>query len=167
VTGYFRAVSVALIVALASSAYVGAGGQKHITINGSIVAYANSISCMNGGLIWTSIVRVEDPKPGDSAYVVLYFGTECLSDPKWLEGKSKVREFKVVESDSCEAIPRGTDADAPDEKASTKKDGGATDVEQIPGPFWNYVKGADRKAVPFGKKVPCYESVQYPVRPVL
>jgi hypothetical protein len=167
VTGYFRAVSVALIAMLASGAGIGAGGRKHITISGSIVAYANSISCMNGGLIWTSIIKLEDPAAGSGGYALMAFGTDCLSEPKWLQGKSKARQFEVVESDSCKPIPRGTDADGPDERASTKRGSDTTGLEQIPGPYWNYLKDADRNAVPFGKKVPCYESVQYPVRPVM
>ena len=124
-----------------------------VTISGRVVAYSNSIVCLNGNVVWSTVIRSEEPKIRSWQFVRVDFSLACDKSPEWFPRRSKIQKFRLLRKRDCDTALTGTMRGEQDERPEF--------------PVWKHIPGTEDISVPFGSILPCYRSVDLPLLPVV
>jgi len=124
------------------------------TISGRVVAYSNSLACMNGNGYWSMIIRLQPPKDIPSKLIRVEFSLPCNKSPEWVLSKPSIQRYRLYRKGDCDVVLEGSMA---------------KDEEQIdiPLPIWKYPPGTEPFTLPFGQVLPCYRSEDMLLLPVV
>ena len=126
--------------------------ERRETLTGRLVAFTNVAPCNTGYVSWVGIVYMPGHKDQRVAYAALQFSYPCERVPDWLTGPVTERRFRVTREKACDHV---LEKDVPVESKSGE-------VRLVP--IWRMVAGAENEELPYGQFVPCYWSLDYPVR---
>ena len=128
------------------------------TIQGRVVANEGALTCLNGYAYGSMIVKVKSPKKLAARFVLVEFSYPCNERPLLLESglMQKLRLIRRRERDR---------------KLLEFLDCADNSIEPIcsclSAPRWTRTPGFESEVLPFGQVVPCYESADFRVRPVV
>jgi hypothetical protein len=128
-------------------------GQHHETVSGQVVAYSRALSCLNGNGYWSMVIRVQQPKSGQSKFIRVDFSLPCEKSPEWVSTKTTIQKFHLCRQKDCDVVLSGS-VDEEHTKNPTI-------------PMWKYTPGTGHEALPFGQVLPCYRSINLPLVPVV
>lgn len=120
------------------------------------MAYASSLVCLNGNAYWSMLIRARDQVKGTPPYLEVRFSLPCNESPKWLAGTQKPRGFRLKRLLDGSTLVEEFIKCAPESSEPCQKV-----------PAWKRVPGAEKDALPFGQKIPLYQSDDLPFAPVL
>ena len=134
-----------------------AADSNHVTITGRVVAYTNSLACLNSNVYWTMVIHVQPAaKAIPSEFVQVQFSSPCGETPKLFTEKSSLRTFRLQRDKDQDSVLKefwecSNDASKPCSHMRA----------------WKYVRGMEHEKLPFEKLVPGYRSQDLPIAPVL
>jgi hypothetical protein len=121
------------------------------TLTGRVVAYSPPHTCINGNGYWSAAIQLSRAKDR-AEFVRVELSLACGKNLEWISDKPFTRRFRLIRNKDCDAVME-------------------TSVPIEPGdqrlPLWKAVGGAEDVALPFGKTIRCYHSVDFPLAPVL
>jgi hypothetical protein len=155
------AITVALFLFAGSLPIYASGGrailhQKKTVIQGQIVAYFAIPSCLNGNGYWSILVRPRMPKNEPAQLIRVELSLPCQQVPIWSTAQPPVQKFRLV---------RQQDQDVVLEIPVDKKTDTGAEVS-LPG-LWLFPPGIEPFPLPFGKVLPSYRSLDFPLVPVV
>jgi hypothetical protein len=122
------------------------------TITGRVVAYSPAPTCFNGNAYWSVAIQVQRSSRAKQEFARVELSLPCGETPEWISAKSRVRKFRLIRNKDCDAV---MESSAPFEPGDQRF------------PLWKPVSGAEDAALPFGRFIPCYHSVDFPLAPVM
>ncbi len=124
---------------------------KAETFRGRIVAYSNVKMCASANALWEMIIRIEgSPTKGPSKVIRVEFSLPCDEKlPKWVTRNVSVQTFQVTRE------PHELDAIL-NEFMDCKNEVPPTSCAV---PMWKPVSAVEDEALPFGQRLPTYDSV--------
>jgi hypothetical protein len=129
-----------------------AGHERVETISGRVVAYSTGLLCLNGNGYWSMIIRVEVPRRTQPEFIRVDFSLPCAKSPPWISGKTSVEKFHLFRRKERDAVlPQFMRIEPAQEEHW---------------PVWKSPPGNEPVALPFGKVVPAYGSVDLPLLPI-
>jgi hypothetical protein len=145
-TNSLKQLSFLVVILVTATTAFGIPRQKIQEFSGRVVAYNNwfALTCLNGNAYYWVIVRLEHAGKTEP-YIVVHFSLPCGAPAKWLNDSS-VKKFRVIRNPLSD-----TTLDKP-----------GTEREQ-----WTHVPGTEGETLPFGVKIPGYDSADLPPRPVV
>jgi hypothetical protein len=117
------------------------------------VAYSGALTCLNGNGYWSIVIRLEQPKSGQSKFIRVDFSLPCEKSPEWASTKPTIQKFRLFRQKDCDVVLSGTV--------------GEEQTKNPTMPVWKYPAGSEHEVLPFGQTVPCYRSIELPLVPVL
>jgi hypothetical protein len=125
--------------------------RTHIeTISGRVIAYSPPLICTNGNGYWSVVVQV--PRSSQGGFVRVELSLPCDKTLDWISAKPLTRKFRLIRDKDCD---RPMESSAPFEPGDQRF------------PLWKPVSGDVDIALPFGRTIPCYHSVDFPLGPVM
>jgi hypothetical protein len=149
-----------LLILLLAPVYSASAAHRATTLSGQIVAYSSPLTCINGNAYWSMIIRAHASRKQNVEYLRVDFSFPCGDFPAFLSGHSRLRKFRLV---------RTKDADQPLEQFTGFIDSltGKTHSNDAGIPAWKATLGMEQEKLPFGQVLPSYQSLDYPLAPVL
>jgi hypothetical protein len=144
-----------LWIVYASVSTSSAARLQRETISGRIVAYSNSLACLNGNGYWSMVIRVQRPKDTRSEFIRVDFSLPCGKSPEWVSSSPSTQKFRLLRQKDCDAALEGSMDEAPGRSLNLAL------------PIWKHPPGTEQDLLPFGQVIPCYRSVELPLAPVL
>jgi len=141
----------ALLSSLVLTCIVYAHPSKVEVIRGQVVANTGLLSCLNGYEYESVVVRIESPVK-NSKFIFVRLSFPCGTNVKWVADAPIDHQFRLQRNLECDAVLEGT------------LDPAGLDGKE---PLWVSAKGIDTTELPFGKMLPCYDSAEFPVSPVV
>ena len=123
------------------------------TISGVAVAYTNG-RCSNSYAPWALVVHTPNRNDDRVEYIQVNFSYPCGRAPNWVSRGPGEQKFRVTRNKRCDRV---LEQYFEAESSGTKK--------QVP--IWHAVRGEEKETLPFGQVLPCYDSLDYPVKPVI
>jgi len=127
------------------------------SFNGDAVAFSGAETALNG-IVWADvlIVKSKGVKSPQELVIVQLSVPESEWD-HWLSEISSVHNFRVRRAKIKEE-------ELVEHEHFIDKESGAKIGEY---PVWHMLTGNEMMKIPFGKRIPVYDSLDWPVRPVL
>ena len=152
----FRSLPIWLCTACIASAQVTPSGQE---LRGKAVAISAIPISMNGNSYAQVIVQATDPKDHGRLFRVRLSVPNDQFD-RWKAALPSIRNFKVSRSPSKESVLH--------EFISIRSEPPETSgVEKQSAPAWIPLKGSERLDLPFGMRIPTFQSKDWPEVPVV
>jgi hypothetical protein len=148
-----RSVLLILCITCAGISGLRALGQHSETVSGRVVAYSGAVACLNGNAYWSMVIRVQQPKKGDSRFIRVDFNLPCEKSPEWVSTKASIQKFHLFRQKNCDAVLSGSVDEGPTQSPAM--------------PMWKYTPGSEYESLPFGQAGPCYRSINLPLAPVV
>ena len=149
----FVAILLAMIPAFASHK-----GRMQV-VEGRIVAYASALACINEHADWSMLIKVSHSTRNTSGYVRVNFTLPCSEEPKWLTRESGPQRFRLIRDKRYDLVLEEF-VPCPDKGESSDT---STNCPVIR--MWSLKPGASRQEIPFGQRVPAYQSADLPQVP--
>ena len=148
-----RRVLITVCFACISISALFAARQRQETILGQAVAYSVFPVCTNGNWYWSMVIHVERPKDIRSTFIRVDFSLPCDKSPEWVSAKPSVQKFHLYRQKDCDGVLQQFMNVEPKQSIDT--------------PNWKHPPGTENESLPFGQIVPCYHSIDLPLRPIL
>jgi hypothetical protein len=133
-----------------------ASSSKVETVRGRVVAYSNVKMCGSTNALWSMIIRIADSTTrGTAKFIRVEFSLPCADKlPTWVTRNASVQTFRLSRKrHEYDAILREF-MDCQNETPPTS----------CAIPMWKRVSGTVNEELPFGQRLPEYESVEFPPR---
>ena len=99
------------------------------------------------------IIRLQKPKDAHSEFVRVDFSLPCKESPEWVSTQPSIQKFHLFREKSCDAVlERSLHVEPP---------------QDLDLPMWHHPPGMEHESLPFDQVIPCYRSVDLPLRPVV
>ena|SRR6202167_5308928 len=142
-----------LFFTFASTSISSAPNPRHETIVGRVIAYSDSLACLNGNGYWSIVIRAQRPEDIHSEFIRVNFSLPCDKSPEWVSTKPSVQKYRLYRLKDCNAVPAEFMDTEPNQASSI--------------PIWRPLLGTEYDIFPFGHVAPCYRSVDLPLAPVV
>jgi hypothetical protein len=149
----------ALMICLIFQSKAAMSGPKKITIKGNVVAVsgAHSLTIFNGFVYPEIIIRVDEPKNLRSQFVRVILSIRAEQYQKWMASLPTSHSFRTIRQKLKDGLLTRS---IPLLDASSGKEMGRM-------PAWNNLPGFEKIQLPFDKPVMAFESIDWPVMPVI
>ena len=148
-----RSILLILCFTFASSTTSSASNLQHETILGRVVGYSSSPACLNGNAYWSMVIRVQGSNGNRSEFIRVDFSLPCDKSPEWVSGKPSIQKFRLLRQKDCDAVLKEfMDIESKQHSAI---------------PIWRHPLGEELDSLPFDQVIPCYRSIDLPLKPVV
>jgi len=151
-----RTVLLMLCFTFASTTTSSASNPRRETILGRVVVYSSSPACLNGNAYWSMVIRVQGAKGNRSEFIRVDFSLPCDKSPEWVSAKPSIQKFRLLRQKDCDAVLK----EFMDVQDTESKDHSAI-------PIWRHPSGEELDSLPFDQVIPCYRSVDLPLKPAV
>lgn len=126
------------------------------------MAFSQGLACLNGNTYWSMLIHVQrHATDGPSQFVEVRFSLPCNKLPEWSTHKSSQQKFRLIRTPGADSVLNefiDCDTDAPS---------GHTPEPCSHMPMWKRVPNTEEEKLPFGQRVPSYQSADMPLVPVV